>query len=461
MICICENHTGMTTEFDVLIVGAGAAGLAAGRSLAEAGRRVAILEARDRVGGRILTRHVASDQSKVPIELGAEFIHGLPRASWAIVQEARLPAYELEGSQLRLEDGRPLPRGDQPREPHAILEDMIDWLSKQPAGCDMSFAKYLESIRMDAESGAAAGNYVEGFNAADKTSIGIASLAKQQRAEDAIDADRLFRISTGYDALTGFLASEFSRAGGILELQAPVRRIEWRRGAATLTVHGADGRSRQFKSKRALVTVPLGVLQSDEIEFLPRPAEILAQARRLAMGAAVRVVLVFRNRFWSGLPAADLDDMSFLFTPRATPATWWTPMPDRSPVITGWAGGPKATALAQLTAPNADRDALLQHCLSALAKALGIPVTSVQSQLASWHTHDWLRDEFARGAYSYVPAGALDAPERMTYPVENTLYFAGEHTDLSGHWGTVHAALESGFRAAGSLLSSLQDAGSG
>jgi monoamine oxidase len=75
--------------------------------------------------------------------------------------------------------------------------------------------------------------------------------------------------------------------------------------------------------------------------------------------------------------------------------------------------------------------------------------------LSSWHTHDWLADPYAGGAYSYVPAGALDAPERMNQPVEDTLYFAGEHTDVTGHWGTVHAALQSGTLAAERLLRSV------
>jgi len=132
-------------------------------------------------------------------------------------------------------------------------------------------------------------------------------------------------------------------------------------------------------------------------------------------------------------------------------------MPDRSALITAWAGGPRASALARMTAPG---EALLEHCLAALGRALGLPISKLRAELASWHTHDWLRDEFALGAYSYVPAGALYAPERMTCPVENTLYFAGEHTDLSAHWGTVHAALDSGYRAARSVLSSLECPGS-
>jgi monoamine oxidase len=66
--------------------------------------------------------------------------------------------------------------------------------------------------------------------------------------------------------------------------------------------------------------------------------------------------------------------------------------------------------------------------------------------------HDWQADPFARGAYSYVPAGAADASLHLSYPVDGTLFFAGEHTDTSGHWGTVHAALRSGLRAAEQLL---------
>ena len=96
----------------------------------------------------------------------------------------------------------------------------------------------------------------------------------------------------------------------------------------------------------------------------------------------------------------------------------------------------------------------MTSCLSTLAKAFNRPLTDLQESLVSWHTHDWLADPYACGAYSYVPAGALDAPERMTLPVEDTLYFAGEHTDVAGHWGTVHAALQSGTLAAERLLRS-------
>jgi monoamine oxidase len=322
---------------------------------------------------------------------------------------------------------------------------MVQWLTRQPEGTDMTFEQYMQSHPTGPDAAEAATRYVEGFNAADHRRIGIASLVKQQRAEDAIETDRLFRVSSGYDAVPRFLAAEFARAGGTLHLQTPAQRIDWSRGSVTVTAGNA--RRIQLHARRALITVPLGVLQAGGIQFEPRPAEILAQADRLAMGAAMRIVLVFSTKFWP-------ENMSFLFTPSELPATWWTPMPNGAPVLTGWAGGPRAAAIERYAGRDGGEQALLTACFSTLAKVFNRPRSDLEGLLSSWHTHDWLTDPYAGGAYSYVPSGALDAPERMTRPVDDTLYFAGEHTDVSGHWGTVHAALQSGTLGAERLLRS-------
>src|ERR1700678_111199 len=130
----------MNAPFDVVIIGAGIAGLAAGRLLASAGRRVAIIEARDRVGGRIHTRHLAPD---IPIELGAEFIHGQPPALWALIRAANLSTYELEGSELKYEGGGRNARGDRPSQPSHVLEDMAAWLAPQAVGRDQQLRQQL------------------------------------------------------------------------------------------------------------------------------------------------------------------------------------------------------------------------------------------------------------------------------------------------------------------------------
>jgi glycine/D-amino acid oxidase-like deaminating enzyme len=453
----------MRADYDVIIVGAGAAGLAAAARLAQSGQRVALLEARDRIGGRIFTRRLPAAHGLAPVcvELGAEFIHGLPPATWSLVGQAKLSAYEIEGSDLAFVNGNWAPPMNQPAT--HVIGDMLKWLDARP-GCDMSFAEYQTIAPTDPATDAAAANYVEGFNAADRHRIGIASLAIQQRAEDVIDGDRVFHVAEGYGAVMEFLASQFRAAGGELVCGAAVQRIEWQRGrvriATAVSAAGTGAAGTELQARQALITVPLGVLQADAIAFSPAPVEILAHARRLAMGEVVRISLLFRERFWHDRRAPSipenvrrkLADLSFLFTPGEVPPTWWTPNPAPTPMLTAWIGGPKATELRRSIAAGGDPLALPRRCLATLARIFELSFAELQSLLLSWYEHDWSADPYSRGAYSYVPAGALDAPAKLTAPVEETLYFAGEHTDITGHWGTVHAAIGSGVRAAEQIL---------
>jgi monoamine oxidase len=428
-------------EYDVLVIGAGVAGLTAGRQLAEAGLSVAILEARNRIGGRIWTQPISRGKSQlpIPIELGAEFVHGLPPETWSIIKQAGLSTFELDGPSFWFDGSGLKAASEQPRPAVGVLEEMTQWAQKQSTGGDMSFVDYLKARALDPATARAAGNYVEGFNAADQHRISVAALARQQAAEDAIAADRLFRIEAGYAAVPSFLAEKFIAAGGALILAAPVKKIAWKRGSVSVEIARPDGDLR-YHASRAVITVPLGVLQAQTIEFDPQPADVLIQANRLQMGAVMRLTLMFEQKFWD-------PRLSFLFAPAETPPTWWTPAPHEAPVLTAWAGGPKAELLLKLITADGNASALLDQSLSTLAKIFALPVSEIRRRLSSWHMHNWQSDEYARGAYSYVQVGALDAPGKMRIPVEDTLYFAGEHTDISGHWGTVHAALGSGLSA--------------
>jgi protoporphyrinogen oxidase len=449
--CACRRNDitvkSMTsTQYDVLVIGAGVAGLNAGRVLAEAGRRVAILEARGRIGGRIWTRPVSLENSPLPIhvELGAEFVHGLPPEIWSLLRQAGLSTFEIDGLSFWYDGSRLMAANPQQGAAERVIEEMTQWMKNQPRGSDVSFVEYLRSHAVDPLAARAASNYVEGFNAADREHISVAALAKQQAAEDAIAADHLFRIEAGYAALPNFLAEKFLAAGGTLILEEPVKTIVWKRGAVSVETTSAGG-DRQHHAKRAVITVPLGVLQARTIEFVPQPTEVLFQANRLRMGAVVHLTLVFQQNFWD-------PRLSFLFAPAESPPTWWTPAPHDVPVLTAWAGGPKAELLLGLIRADGDASALRDQCLSTLAKMFALPLSAIRQMLSSWHVHNWQSDECARGAYSYVPVGALDAPGKMRMPVEDTLYFAGEHTDVTGHWGTVHAALASGSGAAENVI---------
>ncbi len=202
---------------------------------------------------------------------------------------------------------------------------------------------------------------------------------------------------------------------------------------------------RQFRAATLIVTLPLGVLQARSVRFSPEPLELLAEADRMAMGEAFRLTLCFTDEFWH----AAARDMSFLFTRQGDTLTglptWWTTAPRSSGLLTGWAGGPRTHSL-----PAAEL--LVSQSLGELAELFRIHKTELEDKLLSAHYHDWQRDRYSRGAYSYAPAGALEASRRMTAPVESTLFFAGEHTDVTGHWGTVHGALDSGLRAARQVL---------
>ncbi len=140
-------------------------------------------------------------------------------------------------------------------------------------------------------------------------------------------------------------------------------------------------------------------------------------------------------------------ELSFLFAFEEMPPVWWTPRPEATNSITGWVGGPRCAGFAGMDAEEIGR----RGC-ETMATIFGVEVARVRELLVGCYTHDWQGDPFAMGSYSYVAAGGIEASRRMAEPVEGTLFFAGEHTDVTGHWGTVHAAMRSGLRAATQIL---------
>jgi monoamine oxidase len=420
---------------DVIVVGAGMAGLTAARALAEAGLKVLVIEAQDRIGGRIWTKHIGDEA----IELGAEFVHGRPPELWALIDEAGVEAYERVGAQVCFEDGVLRDCGHE-------MEDVFDPLEELEnfTGPDMSFAEYLDREQIPLEDRPAITGYVEGFNAADHREISVISLGAQQKAEDEIGSDHNYHIRGGYDQLPEFLARRLEALGGRVSMGDPVREIRWQQGRVEIAT--ASG---TFTAAKAIVTLPLGVLQSGNVRFSPQPGSILDAAGLLRMGHARRFTLLFRERFWETLePQPALEELSFLFAFSEMPPVWWTPHPQRSNTITGWVGGPRSAALAPF-----DQRQLAQRACASLARIFRLDESKIADLIEGCYSHNWLEDPYTRGAYSYVAAGGMNASRRMSEPVANTLFFAGEHTDVTGHWGTVHAAMRSGLRAVEQVLS--------
>jgi monoamine oxidase len=419
---------------DVVIVGAGIAGLAAASELASSGLNVTVLEARDRVGGRIFTLH--PDGVETPIELGAEFVHGRPPELLNLLRDAGLPLQPMEGTDACFTHGA-LSRCPKDDRSFDLLEQLTGYLRREG---DMSFADFLERRQPSQEDAERARSFVEGFNAADARRIGIAALARQQQAEDEIHGDHSSRLIHGYDILPRYLAPRAEQAGARILLSSPVTAVQWNSGSVTINTAGGQ----TFSASKAILALPLGVLRARSVAFHPEPSRILAAADRMEPGSVRRLVMVFRSPFWN----AKVPGMRFLFAHGMMPTACWTHLPGDAPVLVAWLGGPKANAVS-------GAEQFRNQALRSLERIFSLPAQSLDAELRNWYLHDWQTDPWTLGAYSYAPVGAVGCSAEMAKPVDNTLFFAGEHTDTTGHWGTVHGALRSGLRAARQILSKL------
>ena len=432
----------MTNDADILIVGAGAAGLAAARELSFSKLNVIVLEARDRIGGRINT--LFDTESQAPIELGAEFVHGKPPEIFKIADRTRLDLVEVPNVHWYFHNAVL----SESNEFWSNIEDAMNELDEHK-GPDQPFTQFLEEyIRRHKLSDvrSMATLYVEGFHAAHADQISVKGLIKTNRAAAAIEDEQQFRPTSGYVELAQKLHDEAVAEGASFRFRTVVREIAWSAGAVTVTTTAGE----QFKARQVLVTLPLGVLQRGDVTFTPRLTAKEEAARNLAVGQVVKVLLRFREPFWEELtlPTDDgkrgeLKDLAFLHAPDELPSTWWTQLPVRSPLLVGWAGGTRAEKLLSLSS-----DALRDQSLEALSHIFATPRRLLEDSLVDFYTHNWSTDPFSLGAYSYIPVGGLRAQAELSEPVENTIYFAGEAINTFGHHGTVHGAIQSGLSAA-------------
>ena len=442
-------------DSEVLIIGAGVAGLAAARAIATAGFSVTILEARDRTGGRIHT--IRDPKLRVPIELGAEFIHGRPPETLALAKEAQLLICELPQRHWQIHNKLLIKSA----EFFSELMDVMNRMANIKDG-DLSFRDYLNQHCGNAsdQTRSAATMFVEGFNAARDDTISVRSLVQQNQAEDQIDGDRQFRILKGYEGLVSHLENEARAAGVRVLLNSIVKEIRWARNTVSVSVERNNG-TRTFQARCVVITLPLAVLQSDleqpaAVRLIPEIPEKINAMKFLRMGEVLKINLIFREAFWEQLKLdskegrQSLMDFSFIHaTDETLLPTWWTQLPVRTSMLVGWTGGPSAE---QWT--DCDDQKIVEAALSSLPNILGIPKSQIEGFLLTSHFHNWSHDPFTKGAYSYMAVGGYDAPAELARPVEDTLFFAGEATNTEGHIGTVHGAIATGKRAAHEVVAS-------
>lgn len=206
---------------------------------------------------------------------------------------------------------------------------------------------------------------------------------------------------------------------------------------------------RSWQTAKVLVTVPIGVLQSGQIAFYPHLSEKAKAAESLGFGPVVKTTLQFSERFWADKTLAgghDLEEMSFVFADTLIP-TWWTQYPKKTPMLTGWSGGPHALALDG----HASAD-IRSKALSSLGGLFNLEQEVLQEQLRGCVVANWLEDPYSKGAYSYQVVNGSELIRQVKKPVQDKLYFAGEGLYDKPEIGTVEAALASGREVAFEMI---------
>jgi hypothetical protein len=364
---------------------------------------VTLLEARSRAGGRI---HTISSPDDVPIELGAEFIHGRNELLGEIINSANRRTCGVPDRHLRLID-------DELVEDPRFWERLSSALGKiDTASTDQSVASWLKHSDFPPELRQQVLDFAEGFHGGPGERMGIQGIAKAEAASAREDGQCAFRVLSGYSAVVNWLTAQALSKNVRAHFRSVVRIVRW-------------------ESDRARV-----VFEPE----LPEKERVIEQ---MEMGHALRITLQFRQRFWP-------DNLGFIHSDHEWLPTWWSH--DAHPIITGWAGGPRADCLG-----NEDSSTILSEAFGALDRLFRLGRDDLAELLVdNWH-HNWSRDVFSCGAYSYAVVGGAELPRALAQPIEGTLFFAGEATNNTGSLGTVHGAIATGYRAAQEIISSLKN----
>lgn len=416
------------TSEHIVIVGAGAAGLMAARALARTGKRVTILEARDRCGGRI--HPLPASEFGYAADGGAEFVHGEAPVTRGLAREAGLSVRTIGGTQWSF-DGTAFSR-ENPRDPygdklHAAVKELTDdltvadFLRRHFAGPE--YARLRHAVK----------RMVEGYDAADPERASTLALRDEWMNDGHATQGR---IDGGYGRLIDFLAAECRKSGAAIHLGAVVAAIEESGGKVVVRCAGGE----EQICDRVILTVPLPLLR--EIALPAAARTKAAAANDIGFGSVIKLLLRFKRPWWR--EREELADMLFLLSDETIPV-WWTRR-DEHHVLTGWFGGPRTAELSHLSPQG-----LIDAGLDSLAAIFNQPREDIARGLVAAAAANWAHDPFARGAYSWATPQTRAAQEILAR-ADGPVLFSGEALYRGRDMGTVEAALASGLETAGLIL---------
>jgi monoamine oxidase len=409
---------------EIIVVGAGAAGLMAAWKLAEKGHSVTVLEGRNRIGGRI---HTITKEFSMPVEAGAEFVHGNQPLTLSLIKQAGLEMTTLEGKNYHVEKGEISKGGffdDHWGELTAKLQklksdtDMAAFLEQNFNG--EKYQELRENVR----------RFVEGYDAADLHRVSALAL-RDEWAET--DEEHQYHITGGYSQLIEFIAGEARKFNARILLSTTIKKIQW--GNERVVAVSAGGRS--FEADKIVITVPLGILQHGSIEFDPPLREHEKLWESIGYGGVIKFLAEFKTDFWLDVVMKRYKNVAFIFSDAGVP-TWWSQRPNDWPLLTGWLGGPVTFRI------DHNETALRDEALNSLAYLLSVSPETLTNGIENFRVEDWVTDPSSLGAYGYSSVASQSARALLSQPIQSTLYFAGEAIYEGNAMGTVEAALVSG-----------------
>ncbi len=423
---------------EILVIGAGVSGLTAASTLSKLGHEVLVVEARDRIGGRVLTHRDPVTQE--PVEEGAEMVHGLAPELLSWIDPTR-DLEERPGEVLKFANAKLEILTNYYDHIHTIIQQL-----NEPLAEDLSFQEWVHRSppRGNPDALYATQEYIQGYHAADlgKISTQFLQVVEKEAVEyDAVQGAFFFR--RGQTDFVDRLRDSFP---GPLLLNHCVKEIQWTGTGAEIHFAPLSNQMppKPIQAQKVVITLPIGVLQAspDErggIRFSPPlPPSHLEPLSRMQMGNVIRATYVFPEDFLK----AHCPEFLFILdpNPQALFQCWWR---RGTRQITGWSGGPPEVLQLQKTEEERKKMGIQQ-----LAQILQLPASDLENALEGYFHHDWNQDPFSRGPYPYVKVGGFLAEQKIAQPIRQTLFFAGDGTCSGAFFATMNGALKSGIRVA-------------
>jgi monoamine oxidase len=350
--------------------------------------------------------------------------------TFELLKKFNLETEALTGKMISIQNGHWI----ETAEPDEIWKGFTEKLMEQKE--DGTVRDFLDTHFPDSKFSdlhGAVQRFAEGFDLAD---ISRASILTLRDEWDNMDETQ-YRVKGGY----GLLIDHLLKEPGDIFYNTVVKKVEHENGK--VSVHTTDNRS--YEAEKLVVTVSAGVMHSGMIEFSPSLTEHEKAFAQIGFGSVIKILLQFKSRFWE----SKAPDAGFFLTDQEIP-TWWTQLPAKKNLLTGWIGGPGASERCGDT-----DEVLLRSSVNSLSSVFRLLPAFLEKELLHHRIIRWQDKPFIRGGYSYATPGSGKAKKFLNQPVNETIFFAGEALSSRGLQGTVESALESAQQVAIAVLKSV------